>query len=362
MLTTLLMLALGRSPSAEAVAARFKQWMAAHPALSVDFQMKLNDAPSLAKGKLIFIRPNRQFYQVSLGNDGYLMRQNSTGVLELDTISRQYELNGPQPGLAASGGLISGLPQYTYPYVLTGGDLKRFVPPGAPFKLESPVSIRGTKTDHLNVSVQSQGGSFKLDAYIDNQGRMLKMRLARAAADQKVTQDFDFLAYGLPSNDPKLFSPIPPSGSVPWTVDTHPYPLQIGSTVPKNLFTSAELISGSRPPSVAGPMVVVYTYGDCEVAASAGDFFRKLTSALKSKGVTMVEMIGGSAKPGPDAQMSSRYRLWDKSGAADRLLRPQGSPTFYLVLGGKIEGLWMGYDPDHSASMLKEIVDSASGG
>lgn len=362
MLSALLSAIVVAPPSPETVMARFKKFMDAHPSFSVDFQVTINNTPTKGNGHLVIRKPNRQIFTMAYGNEGFQLRQDPTGTLELETNLKRYVIYAPEPGLATSALAVSGLYKYTYPVPFWVGDLGKFLGKGAKYSLKAPETINGVVTDHLYAENRTPESGVKLDAYLDAQGRLMRMKLDRFFGDESFQQLFNFTKYVLkPTETDAAFVPIPPAGTSPLTLDSRPYPLQIGEKMPIQALSQGERLTNAALPG-SGPTMIVFTYADCDVASGAESTLRKLSALMASKHGTLVEVISSESRPALGSRDPKRPIVWDKNHRLDHLFKPQGSPTFYLALNsGTVENLWFGFDRDHPAGFLAQVAEALNG-
>lgn len=362
MLSALLTVVVSAPQSPQAVLGRFKKYMDAHPALSVDFQLSINDAPIKAKGHLVLKRPNQQIFLVTYGKQGLTIRQNGSGTLELAEESKHYEVYAPSPTYAMSGMAVSGLYKYAYPLPIMVGDLIKFVGKGAKMALKAPEKIGGVPVDHVYAENMSRETGIKMDAYLDAQGRLVRLNMSKIFNDESFRQVFDFSKYNpAPPEPAAAFAPIPPLGASPLTLDTRPYPIQIGERPHMAVLSRAERLTGGKLPTESVPTLVAFTFSDCEVASAAEQTMRKLAHLLQSKGVAFVEIISSAAKPVLGSRDPKRTILWDKGGELDHAFKPQGSPSFFFIdKSGTVENSWFGFDGDHPDAFLAEVAAAIS--
>jgi len=357
MLSSLILAVVAAPDTPQQVLGRFKAYMSSRNGFSTDFRVHINDSPGFGTGTLAFQRPNRQYFRVQWGKDQFVLKQDATGILELNPVENYYEWLRPSQVFVGSRQVVSGLYKYCFPTFLIQGDLLSLLGRDAKLSIVDRPKIDGTATVHVKGKNERNGTGIEIDAYVTASGLLKKCRIKQSLMEESIIQDFAFSKSGaLTPNLVAMFNPEPPTGSTPFSLDSLPYPIQIGEKFAFSALAKATRLS-STAAAPTDPTLIVFTEENCEISASANPFIQNLAERLNEMGCNVVEVVTAKTRPQGAKVGKGRAVVWDHAGSLDRLLKPQGYPAFFLISkDGTVEKLWLGFDIDNASGFEKQVV------
>ncbi len=335
-----------KPPTADQVVQRFANFMQANPNLTCEFELTHNETVK-GTGAFRIKRPSHVAFTVKLPFADYSWTQNLEGGLEIEHTDRTYAEIGSIPNLVAPASHISEAPDIAFPVALLVGDLKRFAMGQLTYKVVDQEQIDGAKTTRLS-GTSTGPVPQTVEAWIDDEGRMLKMRYAvdsQTGASDTVWLFKNYSTSELKATD---FATEIPLGYVQDSLARETDPIRPGDTVGNWKGNDLELYD------LLGESAAVLVVMDPEsyVCAQAAPMVRKIMAKLP-----VIVVIFDSKSPIPGRY--DKFNMFiDVKGEARKALNSPGAPFFVAIdKDRKVKRTWLGYDPEEEDTMLKEILE-----
>lgn len=335
-----------KPPTGDQVAQRFANFMRANPSLSCEFELTHNKSIK-GTGTFRIRRPSHVSFSVQLPFAAYSWFQSPETGLEIEHTDRTYAEIGAIPNLVAPDSHISEAPDIAFPIALLVGDLKRFAMGQLDYKVVDQEQINGVKTTRLS-GTSSGPVPQTVEAWIDDEGRMQKMRYAVESQAGASDTTWVFKNFSIATLKDSDFVAQIPLGYVQDSLLRETDPVRPGDKISNwkgNGLGLYDLLGDSSA-------VLVVMDPQSMVCAQAAPLVRKI---MAKQPVVVVVFDSKSPIPG----RYDKFNMFiDANGEARRALNSPGAPFFIAIdKDRKVKKTWLGYDPAEEDTMLKEILE-----
>lgn len=338
-------------------------------AKTLDTELVLSSGRTKARAKLRWSRLASQAFEIQIGADRYVYRQNPQGVLEVEHSSKRYASFSARDSLVPPPGEVDSAGPSWYPSLLLDRSPTLGAIRGNPNRSHAKGTVGGKPVDQVAARFTSPVSSSTYELSIDASGRLVRLRRTVQDRVSKFESVYDFVTTR--RNTPlqaSLFSTTIPSGYSPERLPEMPSPSPSGSPLPSvscvNLGTGRSL----QPKTLLGKgglLILVSEHGS-PISDRMASLLAQVAPAAKAKSIPLVEVDVSALKP-PAAAVRPGFsaRLWDSTGRFRKAVRVPGTPM--ALLYGKdalLRQAWMGITPAEQGTieqeMIEALVESAS--
>ncbi|MBI1756765.1 MAG: hypothetical protein HY248_05575 [Fimbriimonas ginsengisoli] len=343
-------------PDAPAILAieRFSTFMRGLPQAEVQVAVKTSRMPQGGEGRILISRPGDCAYRLTFGKERFEFGQSHGECVEVYTPTHGFDDYLTAPEIESPSFRMSGIGmRLAYPDYIALGSIRAALSKGASYRYGGRSKTGGTPVDLVNVVLNTPAGTRYAKLFLADDGRLLRDEETWDFIGGRLTRTLEIKSYKLNANSATAqFAIKVPRGFSPFTTPPEPQPLGLDNALPSG--SVVEFGSGRRKPvadAVGKPGLLVVT--DPAWAASTIG-----AQALAEAGKLLAEFRGNvtllAATRGPSALPTDF--LYDPTGAVLAALSPPGYPMFYLVdKEGKIERMWLGFNPKETKLMMREM-------
>jgi hypothetical protein len=338
-------------PTPQQVIARFSKFMSGMTTLSLDIKMKVPNGTGNGFGHLVLEKPNNLLYRMKYGHSDYTFAATETGIVEIERGNKTYAEWPTWDRLQMPVSRISDTLSLGFPPFFLWGNLNSKI--FTSYDYVGRGSIGAIQVDHIRGS----GQDAKVDLFIADDGHILRYALDLVRGQKHLQSELDFSNYvvnhAVASN---TFVVKVPPGSHVYSLPTLSNPLEIGESFPaEGWFDAASRQRRSASEFYRDkPALFVAVSPDSEPSARTAGSLGRLNGT--SVNVVLISTLKGGGVP---SALNGLPQLYDPAGSTLRSLRSPGCPMFYLVdTSGKINRLWLGFDPAKAGAFEREVQEA----
>jgi hypothetical protein len=340
---SLLLLALLAQPDlSETAFDHYRDFMKSAPAIEARFTVRQASGPA-ANATMLLQRGSKVRLDSKWRDSDYSFVTTKGGLMrELERSSRMYdemEVNAPYAFPASE---ISSTPEFVLPFFIGSTDLRDVFGPNSKKTPLGPSTIDGNQVHGVRFEVMTQLGMEYGEFALKEDGTLVEARRYSRSADNRDKGRiwrFDSIK-SIPSIPAERMELDIPNGYVPYRLPDVPGPLAIGQPFPFAGWTGGPALKkGSRT-------LYALIGEDCPPGEAS-------LPALKDLGAAGLKVVVLSEAANA---ASAKGRYYDPSGKSLDALMAPATPVYYLVgSDGKVQRLWMGYDPAKRKAWVSEI-------
>lgn len=331
---------------------RMNQFFIQHPSFEVNLKATTSTGQT-ASGHLAEERPSKMAFTLSFPDTTYTMYCDGDRVLEASSAAKMYDDyvgNGKlwmpdAPFVVTDWRMVVPVPLFVM-------DFHRFFPNNAKFEMDAPSAIDGSQADVVKVTFSHGRARYTLRLYLTAEGRPIRQRFEPENGPWIQYELTDFKAKSFQASTFRLrTTPGWRAYELPWA----PSPLRMDQKLP-----SARIVQGATSSKVSlalavgAPGLLAVVDPAWSSSATGKEALGKVTAMLKKYGGGKAVLLSDQVGKNPRGSM-----YYDPTGEALKILHAPGTPVFFVInREGKIERLFMGYDPRdrHFLPELKQAI------
>lgn len=330
----------------KAVLDRYQRFASRFQGAETSYTVHQKGVPT-ATAHFLFLRGKSMRLDAKWKGSDYSYVTTRSGLLrELERSTRTYDEyeKGAPYGLVPSS--ISATQGFVYPFFILANDIRSGYSKSPKTTYIGRSTVLGRGADVVRFEVLTQMGPVFQEFSIDDRGQIVQFAQFNGSVDRRPNaRIWQFESFkGLTSVPSSRWTLAIPNGYVPYRLPDADGPMRVGSKFPFSGWTG----SAGRLP---GGTRALYALIGVDSPPSAKSLVA--LSELKRRGLKVYLLSDARSRA------AAQGRYYDATGRSLGALSVTGTPTFFLVgKSGKIEHLWMGYDPEKRMDFVKEVLDS----
>lgn len=330
---------------------RLLQFLQGADRLKVNFTAKIGDGKEQpAAGTIAWDRPDQMLFRVRFEGNSYTFAVGKKRTIEIDGASHRYVESAAFGQVAPPVGMLSGLPDFTFPHILLSQSKGDLAPGRFGYRANGTALLSNVQTDRIT----GDTGRGKIDLFIDRAGRLIRYVAMQDTGEGPTRVTFDFTHYEVNGKlPPDLFSPAIPAGFDAAMLPREVAPIQSGEQFPggwKRVGTGA-----GEPWSGVERTLIVFVAGQDPPAAHAAVSLKALAAKVR------LAYLSADPKGAVPSGYPPAATYVDPKGDAYSKLRAPGTPMFFLTdTGGRVIRLWFGFDRAKRAQFEQEVLGAAA--
>lgn len=332
---------LGQTISSDEVAKRFDNFYKAHPAINVSVAIKSNSAMFESAGTMSIGKPGMRIDIIG-SKIGYLLVLDDKFGFEAIPLEKSY----------AEFGSSEDMGKISFRMTDTMADLN--LDPLIIGTISRPggwtSAVHGAKVDTLKAHMEDQVGTLDMEADIDPEGRLCRVKSTRSGHGKTVWIETTFSGYTFDRKPASTYEVDPPVGWTAVGLRLASMPIQPQEQAPERDVLSPEGRKESFKEMLGGRAVVAVL--DAEWAGSpwGTEVLSRVEKQFKDAGIPMLKLLD---TPG----MTQKGYWSDPTGELLHGLNPQGSPTFFLFdTKSKLQQAFFAVSPREPDNLYKDIA------